>query len=79
MNVVEDTDEPTQPYQLCQPCHKRLLNNSLRPIEWYQLAVLHSPKQFLLHDDFYRDDGQAFLSEGDVILIITFIGEGWQP
>ncbi|WP_367304893.1 hypothetical protein [Bacillus pumilus] len=68
MNVVEDTDEPTQPYQLCQQCHKRLLNNSLRPIEWYRLAVLHSPKQFLLHDDFYGEDGQAFLSEGDVIV-----------
>ncbi|WP_352437761.1 hypothetical protein [Bacillus pumilus] len=68
MNVVEDTDEPKQPYQLCQPCHKRLLNNSLRPIEWYHLAVLHSPKQFLLHDDFYGEDGQAVLSEGDVIV-----------
>ncbi len=68
MNVVEDTDEPKQPYQLCQQCHKRLLNNSLRPIEWYRLAVLHSPKQFLLHDDFYGEDGQAFLSEGDVIV-----------
>ncbi|MEH7634931.1 hypothetical protein AB0R75_09215 [Bacillus pumilus] len=68
MNVVEDTDEPKQPYQLCQPCHKRLLNNSLRPIEWYHLAVLHSPKQFLLHDDFYGEDGQAVLLEGDVIV-----------
>ncbi|MDX5486074.1 hypothetical protein NJE56_14010 [Bacillus pumilus] len=68
MDVVEDTDEPKQPYQLCQPCHKRLLNNSLRPIEWYNLAVLHSPKQFLLHDDFYGEDGQAFQSEDDVIV-----------
>ncbi len=67
MNVVENSDEPKQPYQLCHPCHKRLLNYSLRPIEWYNLAVLHSPKQFLLHDDFYGEDGQAFQLEDDVI------------
>ncbi|WHX73582.1 hypothetical protein QNH25_09500 [Bacillus safensis] len=52
MNVVEASDEPQQPFQLCQQCHERLLTYSLRPIEWYNLAVLHSPKQFLLHDDF---------------------------
>ncbi|WOP22443.1 hypothetical protein R0I01_03045 [Bacillus pumilus] len=68
MNVVENSDEPKQPYQLCHPCHKRLLNYSLRPIEWYNLAVLHSPKQFLLHDDFYGEDGQAFQLEDDVIV-----------
>ncbi|PRS00349.1 hypothetical protein C6W20_04830 [Bacillus sp. NMCN6] len=47
----------------------RDLNYSLRPIEWYNLVVLHSPKQFLLHDDFYGEDGQAqaFQSEEDVI------------
>lgn len=28
-------------------CHERLLSY-LRPIEWYNLAVLHSPNQFLL-------------------------------
>lgn len=48
MNVVESSDEPKQPYQLCHQCNERLLSYSLRPIEWYNLAVLHSPKQFLL-------------------------------
>ncbi|MFP7465312.1 hypothetical protein SFC44_09610 [Bacillus safensis] len=48
MNILEATDEPKQPYELCHQCHERLLNYSLRPIEWYNLAVLHSPKQFLL-------------------------------
>ncbi|WP_342496213.1 hypothetical protein MHB69_09255 [Bacillus sp. FSL K6-0994] len=28
----------------------------------------HSPNQFLLHDDFYGEDGQAFQSEKDVIV-----------
>ncbi|TQR26567.1 hypothetical protein C7Y46_04885 [Bacillus safensis] len=68
MNVVEASDEPKQPYQLCHQCHERLLTYSLRPIEWYHLAVLHSPKQFLLHDDFYGEDGQAFQSEKDVVV-----------
>ncbi|MCZ2740216.1 MULTISPECIES: hypothetical protein [Bacillus] len=63
MNVVEASDEPKQPYQLCHQCHERLLTYSLRPIEWYHLAVLHSPKQFLLHDDFYGEDGQAYQLE----------------
>ncbi|WP_240503384.1 MULTISPECIES: hypothetical protein [Bacillus] len=48
MNILEATDEPKQPYELCHQCHERLLSYSLRPIEWYNLAVLHSPKQFLL-------------------------------
>ena len=68
MNVVEASDEPKQPYHLCHPCHEKLLTYSLRPIEWYNLAVLHSPKQFLLHDDFYGEDGQAFLAEDDVVV-----------
>lgn len=68
MNVVEASDEPKQPYQLCRQCHERLLTYSLRPIEWYNLAVLHSSKQFLLHDDFYGEDGQAFQLEEDVVI-----------
>ncbi|MED0867285.1 hypothetical protein [Bacillus safensis] len=68
MNVVESSDEPKQPYQLCHQCHERLLSYSLRPIEWYNLAVLHSPKQFLLFDDFYGEDGQVFQVEEDVVI-----------
>lgn len=67
MNVVEGADEPKQAFQLCQQCYERLLTDSLRPIEWYNLAVLLSPKQFLLHDDFYGEDGQAFQLEEEVI------------
>lgn len=68
MNILEASDEQKQPYELCHQCHEKLLTYSLRPIEWYNLAVLHSPKQFLLHDDFYGEDGQAFqLEEDDVI------------
>ncbi|MEC1520743.1 hypothetical protein P9D43_01690 [Neobacillus niacini] len=68
MNVVEESDDPNQPYKLCDQCHKRLLKRSLRPIEWYNLAVIHSPKKFLLHDDFYEEDGEACQPEEDVIV-----------
>lgn len=68
INVVEASDEPNQPYKLCNQCHERLLKYSLRPIEWYNLAVVHSPKKFLLHDDFYEEDGEACQPEEDVIV-----------
>lgn len=32
---------------------------SLRPVEWYNLARKFGKAQFLLHDDFYTDDGEA--------------------
>jgi len=68
INVVEPSDDPDQPYKLCNQCHKRLLKYSLRPVEWYNLAVIHSPNKFLLHDDFYDDDGEACQPEEDVIV-----------
>ena len=39
---------------------------SLRPLEWYNLAAVHGPFQFLLHDDFYEEDGTACQPEEDV-------------
>ncbi|AGK53676.1 hypothetical protein [Bacillus sp. 1NLA3E] len=68
INVVETPDDPNQPYKLCYQCHERLLKRSLRPIEWYNLAVVHSPNKFLLHDDFYEEDGEACQPEEDVVV-----------
>ena len=68
INVVEASDEPNQPYKLCKQCHERLLKYSLRPIEWYNLAVVHSPNKFLLHDDLYEEDGEACQPEEDVVV-----------
>jgi hypothetical protein len=68
INVVETSDDPDQPYKLCNQCHERLLKYSLRPIEWYNLAVVHSPNKFLLHDDFYEEDGEACQPEEDVLV-----------
>jgi hypothetical protein len=68
INVIETSDDPNQPYKLCNQCHERLLKYSLRPIEWYNLAVVHSPNKFLLHDDFYEEDGEACQPEEDVFV-----------
>jgi hypothetical protein len=68
INVVETSDDPDQPYKLCNQCHERLLKYSLRPIEWYNLAVVHSPNKFLLHDDLYEEDGEACQPEEDLVV-----------
>lgn len=69
VEVIESADDPNQPYRLCNECHKRLESFSLRPIEWYNLASNHGPSKFLLHDDFYDDDGTA--TQADELIEIT--------
>lgn len=66
VEVIEKCDDELQPYELCNECHGRLLSYSLRPIEWYNLASIHTFNKFLLHDDFYEDDGEATQPEEDV-------------
>lgn len=56
--IVAD-DDATQPYRVCSACAHRLRLLSLRPLEWFNLAALHGPSNFLLHDDFYWDNGIA--------------------
>ncbi|MFP3728523.1 hypothetical protein U8V72_25405 [Priestia filamentosa] len=64
--IEETCDDLKQPYKLCESCHERLINLSLKPIEWYNLAVTHSPNKYLLHDDFYEKDGEACQPEEEV-------------
>ena len=52
-------DDPVHPYAVCDPCARRLMSLALRPREWLHLAALHGANKFLLHDDFYDDDGTA--------------------
>jgi len=68
ISVEDKYDDLNQPYKVCDNCHDRLLKRSLKPIEWYNLAVVHSPKKPLLHDDFYEEDGEACQPEEDVIV-----------
>ena len=56
---MDSSDDESQPYKLCVPCHHRLTQLALRPLEWFRLALRHCPHKFLLHDDFYHDDGTA--------------------
>jgi len=64
--TVESCDDAIEPYLLCMPCQKRLQARSLRPLEWYNLAKRHGWYQFLLHDDFYDEDGTASQPEETV-------------
>jgi hypothetical protein len=57
--VVEPCDDARDPYRVCDACHRRLHARSLRPLEWFNLAKRHGWHQFLLHDDFYDEDGTA--------------------
>lgn len=64
--VIEPCDSETAPYYICKSCHKRLLARSLRPSEWYNLSKRFGWWQFLLHDDFYDEDGTASQPEEQV-------------
>jgi hypothetical protein len=54
------------PYLVCDACAHRLEMRSLRPGQWFRLAALHGWNRFLLHDDFYDDDGTATQPEEEV-------------
>lgn len=46
---------------------------ALRPIEWFNLAAVHGPWKYHLHDDFYDDvDGKAYQAEVVVERAIEF-------
>lgn len=61
------TGEDERCFQLCNSCANRLHARALRPLEWYRLAALHGPLSYLLHDDFYDQDGTAWQNEIPVI------------
>jgi|APCry1669189000_1035189.scaffolds.fasta_scaffold54357_2 hypothetical protein len=66
-DTAEPCDDPAAPYHLCTACHARLHARALRPVEWFNLAKRHGPWQFLLHDDFYDEDGTALQPECEVV------------
>ena len=55
-----ENEEPGEPYRVCSECGERLSQRALRPLEWFNLAAIHSWKKHLLHDDFYDQDGKAW-------------------
>lgn len=60
------------PYRLCSAAADRLQKFSLRPREWYNLAVIHGPFEYYLHDDFYDEDGSACQSAEPVLDAASF-------
>jgi hypothetical protein len=64
--IDERSDDPNEPYRVCEGCHERLLKRALRPLEWFNLAKRHGRSKFLLHADFYDDDGEASQPDEDV-------------
>jgi hypothetical protein len=52
-------DDPDEPYRVCGECGELLRRLALRPLEWFNLAAIHGWRKFLLHDDFYDQDGTA--------------------
>lgn len=66
VEVLEQPDDGLQPYRLCTPCHHRLINYALRPLEFFHLAAIHGLSYFL-HDDMYDyHTGEAEQPEIDV-------------
>jgi hypothetical protein len=67
IEVEELADEGQNPFRLCLPCHDRLLNKALRPLEFFNLTAIHG-HGYYLHDDFYDyDTGEATQSDIEVI------------
>jgi hypothetical protein len=59
IEIEEPAGEGQNPFRLCLACHNRLLNNTLRPLEFFNLTAIHG-HTYLLHDDFYDyDTGEA--------------------
>jgi hypothetical protein len=66
VEIHDPRDDVNSPYAVCMACHERLLQRSLRPIECFNLAKRYGWWQYLLHGDFYLEDGTATQPEIDV-------------
>ena len=60
-------ESPAGPFRLCAAAAERLEQRALRPLEWFNLAVIYGPIEHLLHDDFYDERGKALQPEVDVV------------
>jgi len=68
VEIVRENEQEGQPYRLCAPCADRLESRSLRPVEWFNLAAVHSPWKSAIHDDFYSRSGKAYQPERKVVM-----------
>ena len=51
VKVIEQDDDENYPYRLCKKCHKRLIETTLRPLEYYNLKSLHGLNPLLYDYD----------------------------
>lgn len=65
--VTVPSQSPDGPYHLSADAAERLRAFALRPVEWFNLAVIHGPFEFYLHDDFYTEQGDACQPEREVL------------
>lgn len=65
--VTLPSQSPDGPYRLCEDAAERLQLRALRPLEWFNLAVVHGPDEHELHDDFYTEKGEACQPYCDVV------------
>ncbi len=66
VEIIESCDNENYPYRVCIECHQRLIDRALRPLEYFNLSVKHG-KTYLLHDDFYDENGKACQPDSEVI------------
>ena len=72
IEVEELADKGQKPFRLCLPCHDRLLNKALRPLEFFNLTAIHG-HSYYLQDDFYDEEtGEATQSTIEVIDVEKF-------
>ncbi|MES2703655.1 MAG: hypothetical protein V4649_13525 [Bacteroidota bacterium] len=67
VQILEPSSEPGYFFGLCNFCYARLTNKALRPLEFFNLAAIHSIDHYYLHDDFYNGAGEAMQPLTEVI------------
>jgi len=67
IEVEELADEGQNPYRLCLPCHDRLLNKALRPLEFFNLTSTRGHGYYLLDDFYDYNTGEATQADIEVI------------
>lgn len=72
VEVLVDDEDSTDPYSVCGACARRLRAKALRPLEWFNLASIHGSGRYLLHDDFYDDQGEAAQPDEPVVAAERF-------
>jgi len=71
LSEVVDDDNTT--YKLCSDCSTRLNSQTLRPIEWYNLAAYFGWNTYQLHDDFYDQNGIASILDEPILLEAKYL------